>query len=246
MGTWIAALRSERIKLGRSQIMLLAVIDPVLCAVIGLLANVGNGEGAWAGLMLAMMVLHAMLFLPIMTGIFSAYVCRYEHAGGGWKQILSLPVSRSALYFSKLLVVMGTLALNQLLFLIAVLGVGALKGFDLALIPWADFGIKILGGFIACLPLAALQLFVSTMWSSFAAPLVLNVVFTIPNILIANSATYGPYYPWAQPMLVMMQAGGQYDFGAFGLPAETLLITVGGSFVLFLAAGLTYFNRKPV
>ncbi|MDO3411366.1 ABC transporter permease [Saccharibacillus sp. CPCC 101409] len=246
MNQWIAALRSERIKLGRSQILLLAVIDPLLCGAIGLFANIPGTEEGWLALLLVMSLLHAMLFLPVMTGIFSAFVCRYEHAGGGWKQILSLPVSRNALYLAKLFVVGGTLALNQLLFLAAVLAAGLFKGFDLSLIPWELFAPRLIGGFVACLPLAALQLFVSTMWSSFAAPLVLNVIFTIPNILVANSSEIGPYYPWAQPMLAMMQAGGEYDFGAFALPLENLMITVGGSFVLFLAAGMVYFNRKAV
>ncbi|NGZ77342.1 ABC transporter permease [Saccharibacillus alkalitolerans] len=246
MTTWIAALRSERIKLGRSQIMLLTIIDPVLCAGVGLLSTVDNGEGAWFGLLLVMTLLHAMFFLPMMAGIFSAFVCRYEHAGGGWKQMMSLPVSRSALYLSKLLVVTGALALSQLLFFAAVLGVGLLKGFDLSQVPWNLFAVRMLGGFAACLPLAALQLFVSAMWSSFAAPLVLNMIFTVPNILVANSADFAPYYPWVQPMLVMMQAGGEYDFGGFTLPLLNLMITVGGSFAVFAAAGLAYFGRKPV
>lgn len=246
MATWISALQSERIKLGRSQILLLAVIDPILCAGLGLLTGVDNNAEGWLSLLLVMTLLHAMLFLPMMAGIFSAFVCRYEHTGGGWKQILSLPVSRSALYLSKLLVVTGALALSQLLFLIAVLGVGLLKGFDLSLVPWSEFAPRLIGGFAACLPLAALQLFVSTMWSSFAAPLVLNMIFTVPNILVANSATYGPYYPWAQPMLAMMKSGGEYDFGAFAMPMQNLMITVGGSFALFLIAGLVYFNRKEV
>lgn len=246
MATWIAALRSERIKLGRSQILLLALIDPLLCAGIGLLANVNMGADAWMALMMAMMILHAMFFLPMMAGIFSAFVCRYEHTGGGWKQILSLPVSRNALYLSKLFVVMAILAVNQLLFLVAVLGVGLIQGLDLATIPWDLFSMKLLGGLIACLPLAALQLFVSTMWNSFAAPLVLNMIFTVPNILVANSAVYGPFYPWAQPMLAMIQTGGVYDFGAFTLPMQNLMITVVGSFALFLLVGLTYFNRKAV
>lgn len=246
MATWISALRSERIKLGRSQIMLLAIIDPILCAGIGLLSSVDNNADGWLALLLVMTMLHAMLLLPMMAGIFSAFVCRYEHAGGGWKQILSLPVSRSALYLSKLMVVAGVLAISQLLFFAAVLGVGLLKGFDLSYVPWGEFAQRAVLGFVACLPLVALQLFVSTVWTSFAAPLVLNMMFTVPNILISNSATYGPYYPWAQPMLVMMEAGGGYDFGAFATPTQTLLLTIGGSFALFLAVGLVYFNRKPV
>ncbi|OWA35253.1 hypothetical protein B9G55_11370 [Saccharibacillus sp. O16] len=249
MTTWIAALRSERIKLGRSQVLLLAVFAPLLSVLIGLLSNMNNlgtGAEAWEGLLLVMAMFHAMFFLPMMTGIFSAFVCRYEHAGGGWKQILSLPVSRTALYMAKLLTVAGALALAQILFSIGLLVVGMVKGMDIGSVPWGVLGTRLLSGFIACLPLAALQLFVSTMWSSFAAPLVLNMIFTVPNILIANSATVGPYYPWVQPMLAMIPNSGGYDFGAFSLPLENLMVTVVGSFVLFLAAGLIYFVRKPV
>jgi|GEM_PF-185655 len=249
MNTWIAALRSERIKLGRSQILLLAVIAPVLSILIGLLSNMsglGSGAEAWEGLLLVMSLLHAMFFLPMLTGIFSAFVCRYEHAGGGWKQILSLPVSRPALYMAKLFTVAGALDLAQGLFSVGLVIVGLAKGLDLGSMPWEVVGVRLLGGFIACLPLAALQLFVSTMWSSFAAPLVLNMIFTVPNILVANSATFGPYYPWVQPMIAMTPTSQGYDFGAFTLPIESLMITVVGSFVVFLAVGLIYFVRKPV
>src|SRR5690606_20910753 len=102
-----------------------------------------------------------------------------------------------------------------------------------------------LSGWIAALPLAALQLFVSVVWSSFAAPLALNVIFTIPNMLIVNSEVYGPYYPWAQPLLSMLAVSPD-KYGAFNVPLETLLYVILGGFALFFTAGLTYFQRKEV
>jgi hypothetical protein len=36
------------------------------------------------------------------------------------------------------------------------------------------------------------------------------------------------------------------SFGAFNVPAETLFLVILGSFVLFLAGGLIYFQRKAV
>lgn len=112
-------------------------------------------------------------------------------------------------------------------------------------VPWELLLSSLFGGWFACLPLAALQLAVSQGWSSFGAPLALNVCFTIPNILIANSATYGPYYPWVQPMLAMSPFGEE-RFGAFNLPLESLMIVVSGSLLLFLGAGLIGFWRKAV
>lgn len=112
-------------------------------------------------------------------------------------------------------------------------------------VPWPLLISSLLGGWFACLPLAALQLGVSQGWSSFGAPLALNVSLTLPNILVVNSATYGPYYPWAQPLLAMSPFGGE-SFGAFVLPAQTLMLVVSVSLIVFLGGGLLYFQRKAV
>lgn len=124
------------------------------------------------------------------------------------------------------------------------LSVGAVQGMN-GPIPWAVIAQSLLAGWVACLPLAALQLMVSFLWSSFAAPLALNFVFTVPNILVANSQAYGPYYPWTQPLLAMMPSGRD-NFGAFMVPTDTLLTVIMGSFVVFTLAGLTVFRYKEI
>jgi hypothetical protein len=191
-----------------------------------------------------MSFIHALLFLPLLTGVFSAFVCRYEHIGGGWKQLLAMPVSRASVYFAKFLLVLILLAGAQLLFLGGLLCIGWMKGYSVP-IPWDEVIQSVLGGWFACFPLVALQMFVSVAWSSFAAPLAINVVFTIPNILVVNSAKYGPIYPWAQPFISMMGASDD-KFGALNVSLETLLFVILGSFLLFLAAGFTYFMRKEI
>lgn len=244
MASYLRAVSAEWLKLSKSKLW----PQIFLCAVLVMLLGILNGKpvelAPWEYLISIMIILHAMLLLPILTGIFSAMVCRYEHSGGGWKQLLVLPVSRGAVYFAKFSVVAMLLAVVQLLFMGAVLGAGLIHKVD-APIPWEMLLRCLLGGWVACLPLAALQLGVSTAWSSFAAPLALNVVFTIPNMLVANSQTYAPYYPWTQPFLAMMPAG-QADFGAFNLPFESLMTVVVGGFLLFFLAGFVYFQRKEV
>ncbi|WP_337995046.1 ABC transporter permease [Paenibacillus thermotolerans] len=145
-------------------------------------------------------------------------------------------------HFAKFALTAAMLAAAQLLFLTGLLLIGLVKGYP-APIPWDGIGRSVFGGWVACLPLAALQLAVSTAWSSFAAPMAVDVIFTLPNILVVNSAKYGPYYPWAQPMLAMA-SGGADSFGAFNVPLETLLIVILGSFLLFFVSGLVYFQRR--
>ncbi|UVI29971.1 ABC transporter permease [Paenibacillus spongiae] len=244
----IRMFRSEWLKLRKSVIWLLAVVSPLLAGLVGFLSSLEDAEviggSPWLYALSMMAALHAMLFLPLLTGVFAALVCRYEHAGGGWKQLFSLPVSRSQVYLVKYVFIMLLLAITQLLFLAALIGIGLALGFP-GPIPWKEIIISCAGGWIACLPLAALQLAVSTAWSSFAAPLAVNVVFTLPNMLVANSTEYGPYYPWVQPMLAMIPSD-EMSFGAFNISPVTLFVVIGGSFLLFLVSGWTYFAKKAV
>ncbi|MDZ5471743.1 ABC transporter permease [Bacillus sp. 31A1R] len=242
----IKVFQSEFLKLKKSSIWLLIFVSPLLSTLVGIgEAFVGDSnEEEWLITLSIMSYIHALLFLPLLTGVFSAFVCRYEHVGGGWKQLLALPVSRGNIYSVKFLLVIMLLALTQLLFTVGVLSVGFIKGYNEA-IPVGEILKSVMGGWIACMPLAALQMFVSVAWSSFAAPLAINVIFTLPNILVVNSAKYGPYSPWAQPFLAMMPRFDE-SFGALNVPPETLFIVIFGSFALFFLSGFTYFQRKEI
>ncbi|WP_019913972.1 ABC transporter permease [Paenibacillus sp. HW567] len=239
-------LSAERLKISKSFVWLLVIGSPVIALLIGGLSNMEEyGEPiTWQVLLSVMSAVHAIFFLPVLSGIFAALICRAEHADGGWKMLLSLPVTRSSVYFAKYTMVMGLLAAVQILFLAALLGMGVVRGVAGPL-PWPLILSSVFGGWFACLPLAALQLAVSLSWSSFGAPLALNVSLTIPNMLIVNSSTYGPYYPWVQPVLAMSPFGEE-RFGAFNLPMESLLLVVSGSLIIFMAAGLVSFWRKAV
>ncbi|MBU5670605.1 ABC transporter permease [Paenibacillus brevis] len=244
MGGLLRVLSAERLKMSKSWIWLILLASPVLSLPIGVLTQIPEGGDPWTYILGSMVVLHALLFLPILSGLLPAFLCRYEHTGGGWKQLLVLPVSRTAVYLGKLVTSALLLAFCQIMFLGAVLLAGWIQHVTVP-VSWGLLATNLLGGWVACLPLAALQLGVSLSWASFAAPLAVNVSLTIPNMLIINSAKIGPFYPWAQPVLAMMPYQ-QRDFGAFNLPIESLMITVVGSFVIFFAAGLIYFRRKEI
>ncbi|MBE1557152.1 ABC transporter permease [Sporosarcina limicola] len=239
--------RSEFLKLRKSSIWLLIFVSPILSLLLGLseLSEIEElGQHQWTATLGIMTISHAILFLPLLTGIFSSFICRYEHVGGGWKQLLSLPVSRRNVYLVKILIVSLLIAVTQILFITGLFFIGWMKGYP-ADIPWGTISTSVIGGWIACLPLIALQMFVSVAWSSFAAPLAVNVIFTIPNMMIVNSESFVPYYPWAQPFLMMMPNSSD-SFGALNVSSETLFIVIFGSLILFLGSGLVYFMRKEI
>ncbi|GGF65029.1 multidrug ABC transporter permease [Paenibacillus albidus] len=241
-------ISAERLKMSKSFVWLLTLLSPAIAVLPGMLSSPPDGESlSWQLQLSDMSMIHSMLFLPVLSGIFAALLCRYEHQEGGWKMLLALPVTRMTVYLSKFIMIIVLLGVVQLLFGAALLGVGWFREITEP-VPWALMLRSVFGGWFACLPLAALQLAVSQSWSSFGAPLALNVSLTLPNMLIANSATYGPYYPWVQPMLAMspLSPYGDESFGAFNISLESLLFVVLGSLIVFLAAGMISFWRKAV
>ena len=245
----LPVLRSEWYKFRKSMSVPVILAGPLVAFLSGLTArrfpvNAENAEfNEWVLALMMVNFKYALIFLPLVTGILAAMICRYEHQAGGWKQLLALPVTRGRIFFAKYALLVLIVLAVQLLYLAAVYAAGMIKGYTDPF-PLPTVCKSAFGGWVASFPLVALQLWMSVMWKSFAAPFAVNVVFTLPAILAVNSERFGPYYPWAQPFS-MMYPGNHAD-DIFFVPWEQLLTVVGGSFVLFFAAGYVYFQRKAV
>lgn len=241
-----AVLRSEWYKLRKSKILPIIFAGPFIAIIIGALFNYDSMEGGfnkWYLAVLSMNLTYALLFLPLITGVLASSICRYEHQAGGWKQLLALPVTRENVFISKYVLLLLLVFLIQLLYLGAIYIVGIINGFTDPF-PLEIIWKSIIGGWLATFPLVALQLWMSIVFKSFAAPFAVNVIFTLPTILAVNSERFGPFYPWAQPFS-MMYIGGSAD-DVFFVPWEQVLTVVGGSFIIFFLGGYIYFQRKMI
>lgn len=241
----IKLLQSEWYKLWKSKILSIILVGPL----VGLLVGFGAGfiddfEGnKWYITLLSMNLTYALLFLPMITGVLASWICRYEHVAGGWKQLLAMPVSRGKVFSAKYVLLLFVVFIIQLMYLGAVFLVGTILNFSDPF-PLEIVWKSIIGGWVATFPLVALQLWMSFLFKSFAAPFAVNIIFTLPSILAINSERFGPYYPWAQPFSMMYVGGNTND--VFFIPWEQLLTVVGGSFVLFFVGGYLYFQRKAI
>lgn len=239
-------LQAEWYKLRKTNIIPFIFIGPLLVFAIAWNVEVDmEGTEGFQYIYTSMMVnlAYAVMFLPLMTGVLAAIICRYEHQAGGWKQLFALPTTRGKVYISKFVILIGLTLMMQLLYALVLLVVGLMKDYAEPF-PMVLIIKSVLGGWIATLPLIALQLWLSTLFKSFAAPFAVNVIFTIPTILVMNSEKFAPYYPWAQPFGMMYIAEDTSDI--FFIPWEQLLMVVGGSFVVFFAIGYLYLQRKEV
>lgn len=239
-------LLAEWYKLRKTNIIPFILIGPALVLAIAWNVELDmEGTENFQYIYTSMMVnlVYAVMFLPLMTGVLATIICRYEHQAGGWKQLFALPTTRGKVYVSKFVIIISITLIMQLLYALVLLSVGLMKGYGEPF-PMVLIVKSIFGGWVATLPLIALQLWLSTLFKSFAAPFAVNVIFTIPTILVMNSAKVAPYYPWAQPFAMMYIAEDKQD--VFFIPWEQLLTVVGGSFILFFVLGYIYLQRKEV
>ncbi|WP_067624140.1 ABC transporter permease [Alicyclobacillus acidiphilus] len=240
-------IQAEWMKIRKSSIWFPVILAPVLAIAIGFMASHHRAgmqslsEDPWNGYYFIVVMAYSLLMLPLMTGVLCSLMCRLEHLSGGWKQILAFPIPRTTIYAVKFLYVFAFVALAQILVLLGVVSTGVGVLHIMTPIPWNMLFRSILGGWIAIIPLIALQLWVSTWWKSFGAPFAVNVILTIPGVAVAHSSRFGPVYPWAQPMLAMMP-GGHHFLDMTTKTTSTIII----SGVVLILVGWLHFAKRDI
>ncbi|MFD0769372.1 ABC transporter permease [Bacillus sp. CGMCC 1.60114] len=236
----------ERLKLKRSKLWLLYFIGPLLglfLAYINFFKNydlfMQPGDNEWIEVWTQVALFMGPFVLPIMVGIYAALVCRSEHIGGGWKQLLALPIKHSEIFLGKFLTVVNMVIITMLILLIFFIGFGYIKGVEGSLPIFTILGF-VIRGILACLPLILLQLIISIRAKTFGIPLAVSIVFTLPAIIVA-STPLGQIYPWTQPMLAMSPED-ESPIQSYYL-FYTLVI---GTFIVLLIYGLRSFIKRDI
>lgn len=174
----------------------------------------------WDTLMLDQtLVLWCFVLLPLFVALETALLAGVEHRENAWKHLFALPVRRSTIYGSKLLVSMALVCLTS-----AVLAVGtALQGLLLAVfrpdiglthpIPWRLILLRNFGFVPTVLLMLTIQLWVAIRWRSFTVPIGLGIVSTMISVMLLRtlknslSTPHGPLvaslFPWSLPYLVI-------------------------------------------
>jgi hypothetical protein len=239
---FLKSVELEWYKLRKTKIVGLIWLGPMLAFILGFSGANDMGISPWLEGLFSICMVYGLLFLPLFTGILAGSVCRYEHQNNSWKQMLTLPVTRSTVFWSKYVLVLFVVALLHIMVYVAFWIAGTMAGYTEPF-PVETIAKSMISGLVAVLPLTALLLWIGIAWTSFAAPFALNVILTFPSILVANSATYGPIYPWAQPFLMMLPVN---EGEVFYVPLAKICLVIGGSLIIFLAGGLMYMKKKAI
>lgn len=232
------ALSADFLKIRGKGIWFLIVIAP-----IGLVAMqalnfglrydylVARSQGnLWAPL-----ISNILMFVPLAlfmgSTLVSSMLAGVEHQLSSWKQLLALPISRTAVFVSKFLVCTLMLAVSCLLLSIGTTVLGLILGTNTPP-PWSDL-VRI--GFfplLGALPVMALQLYLSLTFKNQALPVTLGLAMAISSLFTGQLAEIMPLN-W--PTLAF-----QAKNYVFYLSAGVILG------LLILGAALVHFNRKDV
>lgn len=161
----------------------------------------------WMTLYFQGVLFHGMFFLPLFTALFAAFLCFYEHKEGSWKQLLTLPYPRWQVILSKILTLIALIAVIQLIYFMGYFIAGKIIGVE-GSIPLKIVILRIFGGWLACFPLAVLQIGLACRFKSFGAILTFSISSVVPNIVLTGLPSYiGAWLPFVPPYYAMFPQG---------------------------------------
>ncbi len=200
------ALAAEILKYRRTPALWLALGVPLgfaLCSLLIFTVSTLSPATTWHWLTGVFYVTWLQLVLPAGVAILAALAVGLEHGNNQFKQLLILPPSRGAVYFAKLISLLGLVLAGTLVLILAVTGIGLAEAGLAAPIPWRDLiGIPLLA-FLAVTPVLALGLGLALRWRSFALPVSIGFAGTIATTLAVHSARVWPYIPWSYPFIAI-------------------------------------------
>lgn len=188
-------------------------------------------DDLWGGLLQ-----NISFFVPIAIylgcTLVSSLVANVEHQLSSWKQLLALPISRTAVYCAKFLLCFLLLSVSCVLLSVVTVILGIALGFEASSIPYADLARLGFYPFFAALPLLALQLWLSLSYRNQSLPVSLGVTISILSPFTLNLSEW---FPLNWPV-----------FGFEGPHREWFVAAGLACGAVILLTGLVHFNRKDV
>ncbi|MFF2092879.1 ABC transporter permease [Paenibacillus sp. NPDC058174] len=231
------ALSSDFLKIRGKGLWLLAAIGPIGILTLQAL-NYGlrydymmriYAEDPWGGLLM-----NLAFFIPISLylgiTLLSSLMANIEHNNGSWKQLLALPITRTAVFCSKFMVCVFLLLFSGALLAVGIAVLGLSLRLDSTAIPYGAIARLSFFPLLAALPLLALMVWLCVIMKNQALPITLGVVCALFTIF--------PIVEWAPISWPMLGYRG---------PNQIWFVKAGAllGFIVFLA-GLVHFGRKDV
>lgn len=237
----IRVIKAECIKLRRSPIWLAFLLMPPISALLGTINYSANTEilqNEWYSLWTQHTLFICYLILPLMLGIYCAYLMRLEYNNNNWNKVLTLPIPIYKVFLGKVAAAFFMLVISQVWIGILFVISGRIVGLDSPL-P-SQMLVWLMGGVLGGTVIIAIQLLLSAAINSFALPVGVALGGSISGIA-ALAKGFGNIYPYSLMAYGMNSNSPQvFDIGTY--PIFILICIVYT--VLFSAAGSIYLAKR--
>ncbi|WP_208591212.1 ABC transporter permease [Gracilibacillus suaedae] len=238
-------LQADQLKLKRSSLLIIVLLVPLLILAYELVnftyraefvekqAEMFGAGSMWMFLLYDNSLLFG-LGCPLAVTLAASVIANIEHQANGWKQTLSMPISRGKIYLSKFIWLTISLFLSTTIFLIGMVLLGKLLGFE-GNIPLVLLMGDCYGMLITVLPMMAFQFWLSMTIKNQAFSILIGSISAIMGLFLAAAQTTR-WFPLAYPIqsstVILQYEGIGYnpDFSAYlviNLILGIILIFIG-------------------
>lgn len=197
-------LKVELLKAKKFSLIPLAILAPIPAIVFAakffkVISGEIEGVSIFKALMQISSTMYVGMFLPILIIYGVCSVTKIENENNGWKQLMTMPIKKWKIYFSKNLINILIVGASLVTYYIScLLGAYILSG------KWYfESGelIKIGKVFLTLLPIIILLFAVARIFKSIAVSLGVGVVLMLSTLFIAQSK-YWIFAPWTYPVVL--------------------------------------------
>lgn len=210
--------------------------------------TIGQSLGKdWDGFILLFYNSVSFMMLPLYVIILCSLIAFQEHRSGSWVNLLSLPLSRWHLYWSKQLYTLLHFIAAHTLFIVGMVLAGWFIGLvfpQTGLLSLPPLGLIVALAFktvLSILGLLAFHSWMSWRFSHFIIPLTIGIIGFVLAALLGPEWVCAPWFWYASPIIYMPEVIGVVSYPQMlGLSLEYW--TSLGWFVLFTTLG--YFDIR--
>ena len=239
----LKCIQCEKMKLRHSHMWIAFVLFPIVPAVMGsmnYLQNLALLKSEWSSLWTQETLFYSNFFFAPLIAIYCGYLWRIENRNKNRHLLMTMPVPIRNIFLGKLVSIAKITFFTQLwIFVIFIISGRMLS---LTGLPPATLFLYTLRGILGGMVIATLQLLLSMMIKSFAAPIAIAVFGAITGLL-ANNSAYGVYYPYSLMMLGMNANRSEDMLGDSSLP---FVISCTFYLLLFSAVAVCLLKHRDV
>ena len=185
-------LWADQLKLKRSSLLIVVLLVPLLIIAYELVnltyrseyvekqAEMFHAGSMWMYLLYDNSLLFGLGF-PLAATLSASIIANIEHQANGWKQTLSFPVSRMRIYVSKFICLVVSLFISSTIFLLGMVLLGKLVGFE-GSVPWGLLFGDSYSMLVTVLPIMAFQIWLSMVFSNQAFSILVGSVSSIMGL----------------------------------------------------------------